>query len=59
MQRVVANAILWTANVDIPSGGIACGPKGLEELKAKQDYPIPEKFSAEDTIKKFELSSSK
>ncbi len=59
MQRVVANAILWTANVDVPSNGIACGPKGLEELKANQDYPIPEKFSAEETIKKFELSSSK
>jgi type 1 glutamine amidotransferase len=59
MQRIVANAILWTAKAEVPRSGIPCGPKGLEELKANQDYPVPEKFSAEDTIKKFELSSSK
>ena len=58
MQRVVANGILWSARADVPSDGIPCGPKGLEALKANQDFPVPEKFSAEDTVKKFELSDS-
>ncbi len=59
MQRVVANAILWTAKVDIPSGGIPCGPLPLDRLKANQDEPIPAKFSEEATIKDFNLTAAK
>jgi trehalose utilization protein len=55
MQRVVGNAILWSAKADVPSNGIPCEPLPLAKLKANQDYPVPDKFSDEDTVTKFEL----
>ncbi len=59
MQRVVCNAILWTAKADVPSGGIACGPLNLERLKENQDDPIPAKFSEEEIKASFNLTSAK
>jgi hypothetical protein len=58
MQRVVANAIAWTAKLDIPSDGLPCGPLGLSRLKDNQDEPVPEKFSAETIVKDFGITTS-
>jgi type 1 glutamine amidotransferase len=55
MQRLVCNAILWTAKGDVPSNGIQCGPIGLEQLKKNQDEAVPAKFSEEETKKTFNL----
>ena len=57
-QRLVANAILWTAKVDIPTSGIPCGPLGIERLKANQDEDIPAKFSDDDIQKEFKLTTA-
>jgi type 1 glutamine amidotransferase len=59
MQRVVGNAIAWTAKLDVPSDGIPCGPLTLQRLQQNQDYPIPAKFSEEATIKEFEIATFK
>lgn len=55
LQRLVCNAILWTAKADVPSDGIKCGPLGIERLKENQDEEIPAKFSEEETKKAFNL----
>ncbi|MDZ4850833.1 MAG: ThuA domain-containing protein [Pirellulaceae bacterium] len=57
MQRVVCNAILWTAKAELAPSGFPCGPLDLERLKANQDEPIPAKFSEDETIKTFDLKS--
>jgi len=58
MQRLVSNAILWTAKVNVPTTGFPCGPLALERLKENQDFPIPAKFSEEATVKEFNLTTA-
>ena len=36
-RKVVLNAILWTAHVDVPSGGVPSTPPGDEEMKQNLD----------------------
>lgn len=40
-RKLVLNAILWTAHVDIPAAGISSPTPALEELEANQDEPKP------------------
>ena len=59
MQRLVSNAILRTAKMDVPSTGFPCGPIDLKRLQENQDYPVPAKFSEEATVKEFNLTVAK
>lgn len=53
--RIVANAILWTAKVEIPEEGAAVQPKSVEQLKKDQDESVPSNFNAEGVAKQFEI----
>jgi len=55
MRGLVANAIAWTAGIDIPENGVSSPPVGMEELLENQDYPPPAKFNPEETAKEFSI----
>ncbi|WP_417848971.1 PVC-type heme-binding CxxCH protein [Thalassoglobus sp.] len=40
-RKVVLNAILWTANADVPKEGVNSPTPTQEELEANQDFPQP------------------
>ncbi|TWT56838.1 NPCBM/NEW2 domain protein [Thalassoglobus neptunius] len=42
-RKVVLNAILWTANAEVPAEGINSPTPTQEELEANQDYPKPDR----------------
>ena len=41
-RKVVLNAILWTANADVPEDGVNSPTPTQAELEANQDYPKPD-----------------
>ena len=41
-RKVVLNAIVWTANIEVPEDGIASATPTEAELAANQDYPKPD-----------------
>lgn len=41
-RKVVLNAILWTANAEVPESGVNSPTPTQEELEANQDYPKPD-----------------
>lgn len=53
--RLVSNAILWTAKLDVPREGLAVESPGLKKLEAGQDEAVPEKYSSEKTKEEFKL----
>jgi hypothetical protein len=46
-RKLVLNAIVWTANVDVPEGGVPSKPLSVEDLMGNQDEPVPENFNKE------------
>lgn len=40
-RKVVLNAIVWTANAEVPKDGVPSKTPTQEELEANQDYPKP------------------
>lgn len=56
--KLVSNAICWTAQLDIPDGGLGVTNPTVETLKAGQDEPIPENFDAQKIKEDFKLSSA-
>lgn len=44
-RRLFLNGIAWTAQVDVPTGGVPIGQVGVEELLVGHDEPIPENFN--------------
>lgn len=58
MQRLVSNAILWTAKVEVPESGLNVQPKSVDSLKENQDEPVPGNFSNESIQKQFKLISA-
>ena len=56
-RKIVLNAIVWCAKVEVPKSGVSDKPVSLEDLEANQDEPQPEKFNR-DEIKKKLLSAS-
>jgi len=54
-RRLVTNAILWSAKVEVPDEGAKAQALGLTALQADQDEEPGEKFSAEETREKFNL----
>ncbi len=53
--KFAANAICWTAKVEIPEGGLPVLRPGMQKLLQDQDYEQPEKFSAEKTAEEFQI----
>ena len=51
--RLVANAILWAAKVDVPESGIKIDSLTMDMLLANQDEPTPSNFDPEKTAKEF------
>jgi hypothetical protein len=55
-RKIVLNAIVWVAGLEVPPAGVASKAPTLAELQANQDYPRPEGFdwgSIEQTLKKW------
>ncbi len=57
MQRLVGNAILWTAGVEVPEGGVKANPLGVSRLRENQDYQPPGQFNPEKVADEFKLGS--
>lgn len=43
-RKLILNAIVWVAGMDVPQGGIASTTPTVEDLEANQDYPKPKKY---------------
>jgi hypothetical protein len=43
-RKLVLNALVWTAGVDVPPDGVPSKTPSIEELEANQDYPQPNNF---------------
>lgn len=55
-RRLVANAILWTAKVEVPEQGVGAPPLGLAVLKENQDELPADDFDAAAVKSKFKLN---
>jgi len=44
-RKLVLNAIVWAAHVDVPQDGVPSRPLTLKELEANQDKPQPPDFN--------------
>lgn len=53
--KLAANAICWTAKVEIPKKGLPVLRPGMQKLLADQDYDQPKKFSADKIAEEFEI----
>ncbi|MCU0706922.1 MAG: NPCBM/NEW2 domain-containing protein [Pirellula sp.] len=51
--RLVANAILWTAHIDIPESGALVEPIEVVKLVENQDEPTPPNFNPAGVAKEF------
>lgn len=54
--RLVSNAIVWTAKLDIPTTGLEIDAPRLEKLEAGQDEAVPEKYDSKKIKDEFELT---
>ncbi len=55
--KLVCNAIVWTAKVDVPEGGLPVLRPSVENLEQGQDEPIPGDHQREKIQKEFDLQS--
>ena len=53
--RLVANAILWTAHVDVPEAGTTVEPIAVAKLVENQDEAVPANFNPSGVAKEFGL----
>ena len=44
-RKLVLNAIVWTAKLDVPRGGVRTKPLTVEDLEANQDYKKPGNYN--------------
>jgi putative membrane-bound dehydrogenase-like protein len=54
-RKLVLNAILWTAKIEVPKEGVSDKPVTLDELIINQDEPIPANLDREAIRKKIGL----
>jgi putative membrane-bound dehydrogenase-like protein len=54
-RKLVLNAIIWTAGLDVPKDGVGEKPVTLDDLVNNQDEPIPANLDREGIRKKFSL----
>ncbi|MBL8856021.1 MAG: NPCBM/NEW2 domain-containing protein, partial [Planctomycetaceae bacterium] len=55
--KVVSNAIIWTAKVEVPQSGLPVIRPGVEQLEAGQDYPQPGDYKREQIQREFKILS--
>ena len=53
-RRLVLNAIVWSAKVEVPADGVKLQSLNAEGLEANQDYPKPANWSSEKIQKQLE-----
>jgi hypothetical protein len=46
-RKVVLNALVWVAGLDVPPDGVPSKTTSIDELEANQDYPKPENYNRE------------
>jgi hypothetical protein len=44
-RKLFLNAIVWTAGVDVPAGGVSPGVVTVDDLLQDHDEPIPDNFN--------------
>ena len=54
-RKLVLNAILWTAKIEVPKEGVSDKPVTLDELIINQDEPIPDNLDRDAIRKKIGL----
>jgi len=54
--RLVANAILWTAHIDVPANGAVVENKSASQLVENQDEPVPGNFNPAGIAKEFGIN---
>ncbi len=45
-RKLVLNAVVWTAKLDVPRGGVPSATPTIQDLEANQDYPPPANHNA-------------
>ncbi|MDP1560958.1 MAG: NPCBM/NEW2 domain-containing protein [Pirellulaceae bacterium] len=55
--KVVSNAIIWTAKVEVPLSGLPVVRPGVEQLEAGQDFPQPGDYKREQIQREFKILS--
>jgi hypothetical protein len=50
---LVANAILWTAHIDVPESGVSVEPIEVAKLLENQDETVPANFNPTGVSKQF------
>ncbi len=45
MRKLMLNAIVWSAGMDVPAEGVPTQPVSVENLMANQDYDVPKSFN--------------
>ncbi len=55
--KLVCNAIVWTAKIDVPAHGLPVVRPGVESLEADQDYPRPGDYQRERIQREFKILS--
>lgn len=45
-RKLVLNAIVWCAHMEVPEGGVSAGTVTVEDLQRNQDYDPPKNFNA-------------
>ncbi|MEM6885532.1 MAG: family 16 glycoside hydrolase [Verrucomicrobiota bacterium] len=50
-RKVVLNALVWTAQAEVPAGGIVSRTPSDLDMELNQDFPKPKKNKNDDTIK--------
>lgn len=58
IRDLVANAILWTAGVEIPQGGFNTPDVGVDQLLENQDYDKPDDFDPQRVKEEFHLEAA-
>jgi trehalose utilization protein len=54
-RKLVLNAIVWCANVDVPKDGVTDAPKTFVDLESNPDEEVPADFDREAIRKEFKL----
>lgn len=54
-RKLVLNAIVWCAKVDVPPDGVQDKPKTMADMEANHDEPVPANFDREAIRKKYHL----
>lgn len=60
MRKLMLNAVVWSANLDVPDNGVPTQPVTVKDLMANQDYDAPKNFNParyEEMLKQWNAGS--